>query len=306
MAREEFGAKESLCEKVFTEIGECYHLWTPENFEIIFTSEEDFKQGMSIVGISAKLFPDVSILTYELMSNHFHFTCAGSLGRILQMFDTVKKMLRKFADTRGRTIDWNGFVARTRLLESLADVRNVIIYVNRNGYVVSDRHTPYTYPWGANRYYFNPDACKLARENSEMMHIRELRSVSHGRYADGVKGLFKDDGCALPLSFCDVEKGEMLFRDAVHYFRMTTKNVELNAAIAKEIGENMYYIDDELFEIISKKCRLKYGEAIPSRLNPMEKTEVARMMRYEYNASSKQIMRILKLSPEILQSFGLK
>ena len=69
--------KEALCEAKFRDLGECHHLWTPENHEIIFTSQADFKTGMTLFGISARLFADVAVLTYELMSNHIHLTASG-------------------------------------------------------------------------------------------------------------------------------------------------------------------------------------------------------------------------------------
>jgi len=301
-----FREKENYCERAFFELGECYHIWTSENFEIIFTDDDDFKIGMDIIGITSKLFPEVRILTFEIMSNHLHLTCAGVLDRILALFETVKDLLKRFAKAKGRTINWDGFVASTRYLDTLADVRNVIVYDNRNGYVVSNRYTPFTYPWGANRYYFNPDACRLAKSFAQTMHIREIRSTSHVRYADSIKGLLKFDGYALPLSFCEIENGERLFRDAPHYFSKISRNIESNVAIAKEIGESIHYTDDELFNAASSLCRKKYGEPIPSRLNADAKIEMAKIMRFEYNASAKQIQRMLKLDSIILTALFQK
>lgn len=43
-------------------------------------------------------------------------------------------------------------------LKSVCDLRtlrNTIVYVNRNGYVVNPAYTPFSYPWGTGRYYFN-------------------------------------------------------------------------------------------------------------------------------------------------------
>jgi len=297
-----FVEKENCCERAFIGCGECYHLWTSENFEIIFTDEDDYKIGMNIIGIASKLFPEVRLLTFEIMSNHLHLTCSGSLDKILALFETIKDLLKRFAKVKGRIINWDGFVAGTRLLETLSDIRNVIVYDNRNGYVVSNQYTPFTYPWGANRYYFNPDACRLAEIGARPMHIREIRAISHVRYADSVKGLMKFDGYALPLSFCDIEIGEQLFRDAPHYFNKIAKNIESSAAIAKEIGESIHYTDDELFDAVSKICSRKYADPVPSRLKPEAKIEVAKTMRFEYNASVKQIQRMLKLDSGIISA----
>jgi len=301
-----FREKEIFCERLFAEFGECYHLWTSENFEIIFIDEDDFKMGVNILGIASKLFLEVKILTFEIMSNHLHLTCVGVLDRILALFETIKDLLKRNAKAKGRIINWDGFIASTRLLETLTDVRNVIVYDNRNGFVVGNQYTPFTYPWGANRYYFNPDSCRLARSYAEIMHIREIRAISHVRYADGIKGLLKFDGYALPLSFCAIEAGERLFRDATHYFSKISRNIESDVAIAKEIGESIHYTDDELFGAVSRICRNKYGDPIPSRLNPEAKIDVAKTMRFEYNASVKQIQRMLKLDSEILAALFKK
>lgn len=302
----DFVLKERGCEIAFMELGECYHLWTPENFEIIFTCDDDFKIGMSVIGICARLFPDVRIITFEVMSNHLHITASGDLRRIQDFFLAVKEKLNRSFSTKGRKICWDGFTAKHRLLSELQDLRNVIAYDNRNGFVVSNRYTPFTYPWGANRYYFNPDAKARALEHATPMTVRRLREVSHTKTNDGIKDLLTFEDCALPLSFCDIEAGERLFRDPPHYFNRISKSIESNAVIAKEIGESVYYTDDELYDTVARICSRKYGDAVPSRLPPQAKIEVAKTMSYDYNASAKQIQRMLKLDPAILKSLGIR
>ena len=334
MATSEFAVKENFCEREFFELGECYHLWTPENFEIIFTCGEDFKVGMSIVGIVAKLFPDIRVLTFEIMSNHLHLTAAGRLQRILEMFGSIREMLRRYFKSKERAIAWDKFQAGTRLLETIEDVRNVIVYNNRNGYVVRHAYTPFTYPWGANRYYFNPDARKLAAEHSETMHIRELRRISHSRFADGIKNLMKYEGHALPTSFCDIKTGEALFRDPAHYFSKISRSIEADAKIAKEIGESVFYTDDDLYSAVCRMAAEKFSKLTgasggtdmehghgagpggigtengrqisPTQLPAQAKLEIAKTMRFDYNASDKQIQRMLKLDPQIISSLLTK
>ena len=99
--------KEALCEAKFHELGECYHLWTPENHEIIFTGQADFKTGMTLFGISARLFMDVTVLTFELMSNHIHICASGNEGRLHQLFDTFKGLILKWLknDVRATSLE---------------------------------------------------------------------------------------------------------------------------------------------------------------------------------------------------------
>lgn len=301
-----FYEKEALCEAKFHELGECHHLWTPENHEIIFTSQADFKTGMTLFGISARLFTDVTILTFELMSNHIHVTASANEHRLLQLFETFKMLIFKWLKHIGRTMSLDGFTAKTRRLQTLEEIRNVIIYDNRNGFVVSSKHTPFTYPWGANRYYFSPDSCRLARLESKPFSLRERRLVSHSRIADSAEGLLLFDGCTLPLSFCDIQAGESLFRDAAHYFNKLSKSVESNALIAKEMGESVWYTDDELYSMVRKISKEKYGAISPTTIAPNDKISLAKTLYYEFNASVKQLQRMLKLDSSILSALGIK
>ena len=301
-----FFEKERECSLAFESLGKCFHLWTPENFEIIFTCDDDFRVGMSIMGIAAKLFPDVKIITFELMSNHLHITAACcSEERLREFFGLIKKMLVKFVCSEDRSMDWNGFTAGIRDIKTLEDMRNVIAYDNRNGFVVSPDHTPFTYPWGANRYYFNPDARALADILSCGMAVRDMRRIARSHMADSVKGILTYEGCALPTSFCDIDSGEKLFRDRSHYFSKVSRNIEASAVIAKEIGESIFYNDDELYSAMLRIARTQFNAASPSSATAAAKIEMARTMRFEYNASEKQIVRILKIQPEVLSSLGL-
>lgn len=301
-----FYNQENACTFKFKELGACYHLWTPENFEIIFTSEAEFKQGMNIIGLCAALFPDIIFLTFELMSNHLHIVLSGNIDRIIQLFAFIKKYLSRHTRLEGKNIQWNDFHAKYRKIETLEDLRNVIIYTNRNGFVAHSGYTPYSYPWGANRYYFNDDAQKLASFESVKMSFKEKRQALNSHDADNIGNIKTFDGYVLPLDFCHIKDGEALFRNASHYFNKLSKSIECDKLIAKEIGESIFYSDDELYGVISKLCKEQYNNLNPSSVKNEQKIALAKIMRFDYNASSKQIGRILKLSAETMESLGIK
>ena len=73
-------------------------------------------------------------------------------------------------------------------------------------------------------------------------------------------------------------------------------------SVAKEIGESIYYNDDELFAIVCNICRGQYDVSRPSFLPADAKVEVARKLRFEYNAKRKQIARLLKIDEAVLSS----
>lgn len=236
------------------------------------------------------------------MSNHLHVTAAGRKDRILELFELIKCMLKRFCSAMGYMIDWSLFKALTRPLLELDDVRNVIAYDNRNGFVVCPDETPFSYRWGANRYYFNPDAKCRASENSSGMTIRDKRMFSHSHIFDGVMGLRMLDGYVIPSSFCRIDLGEKLFRNASHYFNKISRSIESYRKISEEIGESVFYTDDELYSVACRICREKYGSGIPSLIPATAKIELARTLHYEYNAQEKALQRMLKLGPGIINS----
>lgn len=296
--------EERLCSQTCLELGDCYHLWTSERCEMIFYTEADFREGMNVIGICARLHPQIRILTFEIMSNHLHFALVGDESAIRHFFDSLKKYLsrhfRKRVDECPRSTDWSGFNASVRKIDTLEDLRNVIVYINRNGYVISKGHTPFTYPWGTNRYYFNPDAVALASLKSRPMTLRERQSAINSRVADHIEGLAIHENCALPLSFCDIASGERLFRNPSHYFYKLGRSIEGQKKIAGEISESIFYTDDELFSAISSIAREKYGCRQLVQVPAEAKLELARTMRFEYNSSAKQIQRMLKISTNTL------
>jgi len=260
----DYSNKEKKCHLNFSKMGPCFHLWTPENFEIIFRNDSEFRIGMGIMAIAAKCFPDVRIITFELMTNHLHMMACGEESRLRNMFEQIKKHLRRMAEDAGRSINWAAFNPGIRLLDSLADARNVLIYDNRNGFLVNSNYTPFSYPWGSNICYFNPEAKIRFKESSVCSTIKIRRSITHSHISDEIQGLKILDGCFSPFSFCDITMGENLFRDAAHYFYLLSKNIESNIGIAKEIGENISYTEEELYSAISLTCIIHSRPTISS------------------------------------------
>jgi len=298
----DYSSKEGKCQIAFNNLGPCYHIWTPENFEIIFRNDSEFRVGMGIIAIVARCFPKIKIITFELMTNHLHIMAAGEESELRLMFDMITKYLKRLSNECGRTINWAMFKPGFRCLNDLADARNVLVYDNRNGFLVHENYTPFSYPWGANFCYFNPDARRRYEESSVSSTIKIRRLISHSHASDELQGLRILDQCFSPFSFCDIAAGENLFRDAVHYFHLLGRNIEQNVAIAKEIGESISYTDSELYSAISLKCRERWNISNPSQIPSEAKIEMAKYMHFEYNASEKQIQRMLRLEANVLRS----
>ena len=104
------------------------------------------------------------------------------------------------------------------------------------------------------------------------------------------------------MSFCDIRLGESLFRCASHYFREVSRNIESQKKIAEEIGERIFYTDDELFSIVCSVSKAKYGQTKATLLPVNAKKELALMLHNDYNAGNKQINRMLKLDMSIINA----
>ena len=103
------------------------------------------------------------------------------------------------------------------------------------------------------------------------------------------------DGYACPLSFCAVNDAENLFRNASQYLSTITKNVESQKEIAAQIGEKIFYNDNELYSIVIRMSKEQYGEPRPTLLPKDGKINIAKELHFDYNASNKQISRMLNL-----------
>ncbi len=293
---------ETRSELLFQELGQCWHLYTPEQFEIIFATEDDFKAGMTLMAICSKAFPDVRILTFELMSNHVHATLAGLRERILAFFGMYGKHLSGYLHGIGRPVDLSSWECQLREITDLNDLRTVIVYNNRNGYLVNPSVTPFSYPWGANRFFFNPELRGFHDSSSIKLTVKEIRRIFKTRSLDMYAGLSMVSGYASPIGFCEIETTERLFRDARQYFYKLSRDVESQKTISSELGSSVCFTDDELYSIVLSKCHSEYNVRSASLLTIDMKIELAKTLHFDYHANNRQVARILRLDRALVDS----
>ena len=282
--------------------GPVFHLYTSENYQIILTCEDDFKMAMNLFALCAALSPDIVILTFELMSNHIHVTIQGEEQAVLAFFALFKRSVQKWLTTAGRALDLSGFTCSLRKLNDACDVRNVISYNNRNGFLANQDETPYSYRWGAGRFFFNPDAKLRYSLESSRMTLTQRRLYLHSHAADKIESIQMLDGYACPMSFCDIEAAEKYYKNASSYFYEISRNLESQKDIANEIGEQIRYTDNELFRVASGICTNYYNAKSPFLLPQEAKIELAKRLHFEWGANKKQLCRLLKMDIRILDT----
>ena len=258
--------------------------------------------AMNIFALCVALSHGIVILTFELMDNHIHVTLCGTEDDVKAFFALYKRHLHKWLKSIGRCVDLSEFTCRYRCLQTAQETRNVLSYNNRNGFLVSPNETPYSYRWGAGRFFFNPDARLRYEIESTKMNLTQRREVLHSHVADKVETIRLLDGYACPLSFCDIGSAEKYYRNASNYFYEISRNIESQRDIAREIGETIRYSDDELFRVAVSLGKQEYGQSSPSLLSQSAKSDLALRLHYDWGATKKQLCRILKMPAGLLDS----
>jgi REP element-mobilizing transposase RayT len=303
---------DSSCEAAFARSGPFWHLYTDgEKMEMYFTGPSDFLFGLALLGICTASFPHCRILTFALMSNHLHLIVVGQEKDVRAFFALFKERLTRYLGGQHRFCRMQNFEAGLFQIPDLRALRNEIIYVNRNGYVVSPDCTPFSYWWCAGMYFFNPMGWLLPSRTFASLTLRERRAMCHCRDAEFpphyrvLANFCVGPGMAaepmlLPTSFCAIREAESYFRDAHQYFRRLSRDQEAFSEVARRLGDRIFLTDEELFGAVSALSAKEFGNSIPALLPASVKQEVARRMHYDYNASNKQIQRILKLPPVLV------
>lgn len=283
--------KEKLCETLFADGGNYWHVFTNgRDTPLLFASPDDFVFVMNVIAQAAACyFAEIKLITFAVMNNHFHFVIsAHGDGSIHSFFDLLKKRLsRSMPLVKPVTLN-------LKRITDLKSLRNNIVYVNRNGYVANPDCTPFNYPWGSGRFYFND--CNSGGTPYSDFYADFKRKMFRGREPKLPVDWLVRDGYIVPGSYCAVKFGMSLFRDAHHYFSMVSKNVEAYSGVAVEIDDREYLTDSELFEQLLRIIRERYAQTSLKTLSGAQKQDLARCLHYDFRSSNAQIRRLLGLS----------
>lgn len=282
-----FKERERFCNATFLSGGPYWHVYTSgKETPLIFSTKEEFTLAMNMVA-QAQASTGVTLLAFEIMGNHFHFVISADKEQILNFWNLIRKrMIKPFPLIKNIT-------PSLKPIDNLQSLRNNIVYTNRNGYVADPSHTPFSYPWGTGRYYFqNFPTDRLYAE----IHSGQRRLMFRGRDPDLPEHWKVIDGHICPSSFCSIKTGMAMFRDAHHYFSLVSKNVEAYSEIASELGDGEFLTDPELYNQLAAILKKEYGAMLLKDLSRQQKLDLAVRLRREFRSSNGQIRRLLALS----------
>ena len=295
-----FSEKESICERLFMENGPFWHVCTDgTKMSDIFNTDDDFREGMIALAVCILLFGKVRLVTFELMNNHVHMILSGSEEDCIEFFGMFKGKLKRVFKGLGRVVDWDMFEAQVIGIKDLRALRNEILYVHRNAYVVSSKYTPFSYPWGGGWAYFSPVIKQLPIRSVREMGVSKARVLVRLRDVSEIADLqFVGDVPFIP-SFCSVDIGQMMFRDARSYFYLLNREVEAFSQIASRLNERVFLTDDEMVKVAASYAQKSYSCKL-GMLTPAQRLELARKLHYEYNASNDMLRRVLRIELNVL------
>lgn len=285
---------ERICEAAFLKSGKWWHLFTPGNLtSLIFAEDDDYRFAMNLIARCISEFPEIRVIAFEIMSNHLHIVLSGDEMIIRDFFTILRRRLKRHLSTKGRTTLPDQFQMSLKPINDLKALRNTIVYVNRNGYVINSGHTPFTYPWGTGRYYFNNYTVSGKLSDMTDRRIRKMFRSRNPHIPDETDII---DGHVAPPAYCDIRLGMNMFRNAHQYFFMVSKNVESYEMIAAELDDGEYLTDTELFSQIYPYIRSSYGCNSLKDITSTQRQDLARKLRKDYRSSNGQIRRILGLT----------
>ena len=295
-----FLEKESECERLFDANGPFWHVYTDGSVMTdIFHDDDELKGGMVALAVCAVLCGKAELVTCELMNNHVHLIMRGLKEGCLELFEMFRKRLVRWFRMKGKPLDWSRFEVQILRIETLKDLRNEIIYVNRNAYVANRNYTPFSYPWGGGWAYFTPVINLLPVVSLKEAGCTKARRLTNCRDVAAIAELqFVGDVPFIP-SFCRIDLGQNMFQDARSYFHALTRNAEAYSQIALRLKDKVFLTDDEMFVVASRYASDEFSVKL-RMLTPDQKIQLARKLHYDYNASNNQIRRLLNLDIAVL------
>lgn len=285
-----------ICLNTFDANAPFWHICTDgTQMQDFLFNMQDYSDAQNILAAARCRHESIEILTFQLMSNHVHLILRGTKTDSVSFFNDFSLSLRRVFNQKGKAIKWSSFKSEVYPIPSLEALRNEILYVNRNAYVVHKEYTPYTYPWGGGIAIFNPLIKHLESFCDKPISILKKRELLHCREVGAYDRLKFDKGIAIVTTFCNIPLAESIFANARDYYNSLYRNAESFGQIAQRLRDSIVMTDGELFRIAAKISNERYGGTKVNLLSPEQKIDIAKELHYKYKAGNQQLRRMLRL-----------
>lgn len=293
---------EKKCELCFLSHGPFFHLHTtPLVSDVLYHDDQDKLLAMNRIALDSARHP-IRILAFTLMSNHFHFIIEGKSGDCLAFFDDLKEALRRSLSREGRLGLFKTVHASATPITSLKQLRDEIVYVLRNPYVVRNDVNPLGYKWSSGYLYYNDLLPFLARIPVSKLTIDQKRRISRSRDYDFPEHLFLMEDHISPASYINPTDVEQLFTGARQFTLWVYKNIEAQVEVSARYNEAPNLNDDEVLRVTLQLCQRQFGTKRPSDLSESDKKQLAIQLKNDYHVSNGQLARFTTLDRATISS----
>ena len=265
----------------------------------IFKCNEDFIAGMNDVAICAVGF-EVSILSFCLMSNHFHFLLYGSLEECKNFASEYKRRCAiRMRLTSGEVKALKEVDIQIDLIDNKEYLENVIGYILRNPMAAGIIIMPYHYKWSSASLYFRGekhDVGERLNEFSERKRYRILKS----RVPVPDHYIVDKQGMILPSCYVDVDSVEKILRYPSRLMVLLSKKVENEVELKFGIADSVNLTDQEIITQMNDIIRREFEKDTLAQLSMEQRIKLCLLLKRNLMAGVKQIARIDHLDPEIV------
>jgi len=282
-------------ESIFSSGGPFFHLYTePVEDDLLIQSVQDYIVFNNLIAV-ASFECGARILAFAIMSNHLHIVLENDLECNMLFFSVLKRRLRRYYSRHGRGGAIRKMNSGYTRIDNLKQLRDVIIYVIRNPFVIREDVNPLSYRWCSGYLYFNSFLDTGGRPASELS-IRERYRVTFSKTGVHLSPrMLVRDAVVNPVSFVDYRRVMSFFDNARQFLFWVFKNVEGQVETARRLGEMPFLNDEELLSLTFKLCRSVFGVKSPRDLQPEKRRQLALKLKNESGASNGQVARCTNL-----------
>lgn len=283
-------------------INNCWHFSTDGNsVDILFLSDDDFRNAMNRIFIISRKYR-ILILAFCIMDTHIHFVLYGDLQECKSFIhEYVKLTSMDISRKYGESHKMKNAGISCQKIDTDIYLRTVICYVIKNPYVAGIAANPWDYQWSSGALYFRrrsvwttPAFLSDSLQTTDSMKIAEKKREfkTHSTIEDDISLI---SGLINPVEYVEYELVEKIFKTvkSFNYFLFKTKDIDVESRDG--FISRLSVPIQELKQHRDELCMEMFKENNPRRLDTSKRIELARALKFKYNSSPKQIIRLCGL-----------
>ena len=266
---------------------------------IIFSNNREFISGTNDIAICLQKI-DVVILCYCLMSNHFHFVLYGDKQDCCAFALEYKRRCGiRLRLCKMEVNALHGLEIGIHEIDNDEYLENVIAYVLRNPLAAKINIMPYHYQWSSANVYFKGDLKPVGVPVNSISERKRHRILKTKQVLPDTYVL-DENGMIVPECFVNAEIVEGIFRHPSRLLFALARKLESDVELKFGIADRISYTDAELKSLVNELILIEFGVNGIAFLTNQQKIKLCALMKRNYNASIKQISRIVRIDTDIV------